>query len=206
VVHAWGVAAPARKVAPRQAYSADAADRRELEAAIQKLVPNQQRAEELRKRALLGEEQEKRKEPLTSRQSDHREATRERNNEGAPSLRSRRAEHSPWDPEDIAHARPSLHRARRTVVGAREQALIPRATLPWMIRDLAAYERLRVADEHRALRELDDDEGIAMAEALLTSSVLARGDRGSDPRPLDLVRTLGIDPRRVVRVVKPTTW
>jgi hypothetical protein len=74
-----------------------------------------------------------------------------------------------------------------------------------MIRDRAAYERLRVEDEHRALRELDDDDAIAMAEALLTSTVLAHGDRGRDPRPLDLVRSLGIDPRRVVRTARPTT-
>jgi hypothetical protein len=74
-----------------------------------------------------------------------------------------------------------------------------------MIRDRAAYERLRVEDEHRALRELDDDDGIAMAEALLTSSLLAHGDRGSDPRPMNLVRTLGIDPRRLIGAVKPTT-
>lgn len=74
-----------------------------------------------------------------------------------------------------------------------------------MIRDRAAYERLRVEDEHRALRELDDDDAIAMAEALLTSTVLAHCDRGRDPRPLDLVRSLGIDPRRVVRAARPTT-
>jgi hypothetical protein len=77
-----------------------------------------------------------------------------------------------------------------------------------VIRDRAAYERLRVEDEHRALRELDDDEAIAMAEALLTSSVLEHGDPGRAPRPLDLVRSLGIDPARVparvVRAVKPT--
>lgn len=43
----------------RQAYSADAADRQELEAAIQKLIQNQQRAEDLRKRVLPVEEHEK---------------------------------------------------------------------------------------------------------------------------------------------------
>jgi len=73
-----------------------------------------------------------------------------------------------------------------------------------VIRDRAAYERLRVEDEHRALRELDDDEAIAIAEALLTSSVLAHCDLGLAPRPVDLVRSLGIDPSRVVRTARPT--
>jgi hypothetical protein len=73
-----------------------------------------------------------------------------------------------------------------------------------VIRDRAAYERLRVEDEHRALRELDYDEAIAMAEALLTSSMLAHGDAGRAPRPLNLVRSLGIDPCRVARSVRPT--
>jgi hypothetical protein len=68
-----------------------------------------------------------------------------------------------------------------------------------VIRDRAAYERLRVEDEHRALRQLDDDNAIAMAEALLTSTVQPHGDLGRTPRPLDLVRSLGIDPRRVIR-------
>jgi hypothetical protein len=68
-----------------------------------------------------------------------------------------------------------------------------------VIRDRAAYDRLRVEDEHRALRDLDDDDAIEIAEALLTSSVLAHCERGRDPRPLDLVRSLGIDPSRVVR-------
>jgi len=68
-----------------------------------------------------------------------------------------------------------------------------------VIRDRAAYERLRVEDEHRALRDLDDDGAIEIAEALLTSSVLVHCDRGRDPRPLDLVRSLGIDPARVIR-------
>jgi hypothetical protein len=73
-----------------------------------------------------------------------------------------------------------------------------------VIRDRAAYERLRVADDHRALRELDIDSSIAIAEALLASSVLDHVDRRHDPRPLDLVRSLGIDPNRVVRTVRPT--
>lgn len=73
-----------------------------------------------------------------------------------------------------------------------------------MIRDRAAYERLRVEDEHRALRELDDDSAIVMLEALLSSSVLAHVDRRHDPRPLNLVRSLGIDPSRVRRTVGPT--
>jgi hypothetical protein len=40
---------------------------------------------------------------------------------------------------------------------------------------------------------------IAMAEALLTSSLMDRVDRRNDPRPLDLVRALRIDPARVAR-------
>jgi hypothetical protein len=75
-----------------------------------------------------------------------------------------------------------------------------------MIRDQAAYERLRVEDQHRALQELDDDEAVAMAEALLTSSVLAHFDRGHNPRPLNLVRTLGITPGRLAGIVKSKDW
>jgi len=67
-----------------------------------------------------------------------------------------------------------------------------------VIRDRAAYERLRVAEEHRELRELDMKSSIAKLEALLTSSLLNRVGRRR-PRPLNLVRALGIDPRRVVR-------
>jgi hypothetical protein len=67
------------------------------------------------------------------------------------------------------------------------------------IRDRAAYQRLRIADEHRALRELDMETSIAMTEALLTSSLMDHVDRRNDPRPLDLVRALRIDPARVVR-------
>jgi hypothetical protein len=74
-----------------------------------------------------------------------------------------------------------------------------------VIRDLAAYERIRVADETRALQELSDEEGIAMAEALLTSSLMAGFDLTDAPRPLNLVRSLGIDPRRVVWPNKPAT-
>jgi hypothetical protein len=74
-----------------------------------------------------------------------------------------------------------------------------------VIRDRAAFERLRVEDEYRALRDLDDHDGIAMAEALLTSSLLTHRNRGSAPRPRNLVRTLGIDPKRLVRAVKPNT-
>lgn len=73
-----------------------------------------------------------------------------------------------------------------------------RATLRFVIRDRAAYERLRVAEEHRALRELDMKSSIAKLEALLTSSLLNRVDRRR-PRPLNLIRALGIDPRRVTR-------
>jgi len=74
-----------------------------------------------------------------------------------------------------------------------------------VIRDLAAYERIRVEDETRALQTLSDEEGIAMAEALLTSSLMAQFDLTNAPRPLNLVRSLGIDPRRVVRAGKSTT-
>jgi hypothetical protein len=68
-----------------------------------------------------------------------------------------------------------------------------------MIRDRKAYERLRVAEEHRALRELDMKTSIAMTEALLTSSLMDHVDCRDRPRPLNLVRALGIDPSKVVR-------
>jgi hypothetical protein len=71
-----------------------------------------------------------------------------------------------------------------------------------VIRDRTAYERLRVEDEHRALRELDDESAIMKLEALLSSSLLGHVDRRRDPRPLNLVHSLGIDPRRVVRPVR----
>lgn len=74
-----------------------------------------------------------------------------------------------------------------------------------VIRDRAAYERLRVAEEHRALRELDMASAIAMAEALLTSSLMDHVDRRDDPRPLNLVRALRIDPARIVRTANPAT-
>jgi hypothetical protein len=45
-----------------------------------------------------------------------------------------------------------------------------------------------------------------MAEALLTSSVLAHFDRGHNPRPLNLVRTLGITPGRLAGIVKSKDW
>ena len=68
-----------------------------------------------------------------------------------------------------------------------------------MIRDIEAYRRLRVEDETRALQELSDDDAIEMAEALLTSSLMAQFDLTNAPRPLNLVRSLRIDPSRVVR-------
>jgi hypothetical protein len=74
-----------------------------------------------------------------------------------------------------------------------------------VIRDRAAYERLRVAEEHRALRELDMASSIALAEALLTSSLMEHVDRRDDPRPLSLVRALRIDLARVVRTADPAT-
>lgn len=67
-----------------------------------------------------------------------------------------------------------------------------------MIRDRAAYERLRVAEEHRALSELDMASSIELAEALLTSSLMDHVDRRDDPRPLNLVKALRIDPARIV--------
>jgi hypothetical protein len=73
-----------------------------------------------------------------------------------------------------------------------------------VIRDLAAYERIRVADETRALQELSDEDGIAMAEALLTSSLMAQFDLSDAPRPLNLVRALRIDPKRLTAADKPT--
>ena len=74
-----------------------------------------------------------------------------------------------------------------------------------MIRDRAAYERLRVAEEHRALRELDMKSSIELAEALLTSGLMEHVDRRDDPRPLNLIRALRIDPARVVRTADPAT-
>jgi len=74
-----------------------------------------------------------------------------------------------------------------------------------VIRDRAAYERLRVAEEHRALRELDMASSIELAEALLTSCLMDHVDRRDDPRPLNLVRALRIDPARVVRTAEPMT-
>jgi hypothetical protein len=68
-----------------------------------------------------------------------------------------------------------------------------------VIRDRVAYEKFRVADEQRALRKLDMRSAAAMTEALLASNMLARVDRRRDPRPRNLVRSLGIDPRRVPR-------
>jgi hypothetical protein len=67
-----------------------------------------------------------------------------------------------------------------------------------VIRDQAAYERFRVEDDDRVLQDLDDDEAIAIAEALLTSSILALAlsDRERAPPPLNLVRSLGIEPCR----------
>jgi hypothetical protein len=74
-----------------------------------------------------------------------------------------------------------------------------------VIRDLEAYQRLRVEDETRALQELSDDDAIAMAEELLTSSLMAQFDLANAPRPLNLIRSLRIDPKRVIRAAKPTT-
>jgi hypothetical protein len=74
-----------------------------------------------------------------------------------------------------------------------------------VIRDLDAYERLRVEEEIRALQALSYEDAIAMTEALLTSSLMALFDHTDSPRPLNLVRGLGIDPDRVVRGAKPTT-
>ncbi len=71
-----------------------------------------------------------------------------------------------------------------------------------MIRDLAAYRRLRVADEERALQALDDPAAIALAEALLTSSVMDVIAPGPRPRPSTLARALGIDATRL-RATKP---
>ena len=72
-----------------------------------------------------------------------------------------------------------------------------------MIRDLEAYERIRVAEELRALRKLTEEESIAIAEALLTSSLMAQFNFTDAPRPLNLVRSLRIDPSRVVRTTEP---
>lgn len=74
-----------------------------------------------------------------------------------------------------------------------------------VIRNRAAYEKLRVADEQRALQGLDMRSSLAMTEALLTSSLIGRVGRRRDPRPCNLVRSLGIDPRRVPRRAARTT-
>jgi hypothetical protein len=66
-----------------------------------------------------------------------------------------------------------------------------------VIRDLAAYERLRAAPERQAIGELGDEDAIALAEALLSSSVLAHVDRIDAPRPMGLARALGIDAGRL---------
>ena len=65
-----------------------------------------------------------------------------------------------------------------------------------MIRYRASYERIREADEHRRLRAMTMREGIRVAEALLTSDILASAPRSPRPRPRSLARFLGIRPER----------
>ncbi len=73
-----------------------------------------------------------------------------------------------------------------------------------MIKDLAAYRRLRVEDDHEALRALDLDASIAIVEALLTSSVMGLRRPRLEPRQHSLARTLGIAPERLpVRAPRP---
>lgn len=60
------------------------------------------------------------------------------------------------------------------------------------------YQKLRVEEERRALQDLGDDEAIAIAEALLTSSLNTHHRRDHDPRPLNLLRCLRIHPNRVL--------
>jgi len=66
-----------------------------------------------------------------------------------------------------------------------------------VIRDRAAYERTRVASHARRLRSLTLREGIRIAEALLSSSLLVDAAPGPRPRPTSLARALGIDPARL---------
>ena len=72
-----------------------------------------------------------------------------------------------------------------------------------MIKDLAAYHRLRVDEERKALVSMDLEASIAMAEALLTSAIMDRRGPRHGPRPRSLARALGISPARFDRRALP---
>ncbi|MEQ1737299.1 MAG: hypothetical protein ABL886_12945 [Rhodoglobus sp.] len=72
-----------------------------------------------------------------------------------------------------------------------------------MIKDLAAYHRLRVDEDRKALQAMDLEASIAIAEALLTSSIMDVGAPRPGPRPPSLARGLGISPSRLARVARP---
>jgi hypothetical protein len=72
-----------------------------------------------------------------------------------------------------------------------------------MIRDREAYARLRVAEQDRALRFMDLDASIAVAELLLTSSLNEPTGRPRS-RPRNLARSLGIAADRVHRTADAT--
>ncbi|HVV86631.1 MAG TPA: hypothetical protein VHE35_26415 [Kofleriaceae bacterium] len=61
-----------------------------------------------------------------------------------------------------------------------------------MIRNLAAFQRRRVEEERRALASMDLAESAALAEALLTSSILEASEPAPRPRARSLARALGI--------------
>ncbi len=78
-----------------------------------------------------------------------------------------------------------------------------RATILAVISDRRAYQQLRVAERERALEATDLREGIRLAEALLTSTVLRVARRARRPRPLGLARALGISAEAISRVARP---
>jgi hypothetical protein len=65
-----------------------------------------------------------------------------------------------------------------------------------VIKDQAAHKILREADDRRALADLSVEHSIALGEALLTSSIMARM-RPTRERQRDLARTLGVRPERL---------
>jgi hypothetical protein len=67
-----------------------------------------------------------------------------------------------------------------------------------VIKDLAAYGRLRLHDERKALQAMDLEASIDAAEALLTSELMSLPGSPRGPRPRSLARALGIGPARLV--------
>lgn len=66
-----------------------------------------------------------------------------------------------------------------------------------MILDAAAYARLRLDDEHRALAALGADETLAIGEALWTSGLAHEIQFPEEPRPTSLAVRLRIAPARL---------